>query len=238
MNLGDDASKPDYDRDAPPSGYPQPADDAKVITEILGRLIITEGKSVILIGHSSGGFTATASAIPELQAKNRMTAGASGGIIGVFYVCGFVVPVGESVNSFFQPKDGSPPVVPPVVPPYCEFHKHGMAGLASTKEGAKYFFNGLDQSQAEHYESMLTASPVFHTILENDVYAALPCLYLVTENDLALPATYQEGMVALQSQRPEVDIGVVRCASGHSPHLAWTEGLVAEVQKFGETLLG
>ncbi|RAL67215.1 hypothetical protein DID88_007990 [Monilinia fructigena] len=152
------------------------------------------------LGHLSGGFTATASAIPELQAKSRKERG----LYGV---------------SFSQ-KDGSPPVVPP----YCKFHKHGFHGVASAVEGAKYFFNGLDEAQAKHYESTLTASPVFQTFLHNDAYSALPSTYLVTEDDLALPAAYQEGMVALQNLRPEVNIGIVKCLSGHSPHLTWIEG--------------
>lgn len=83
----------------------------------------------------------------------------------------------------------------------------------------------------------MTASPAFTTVLKNDAYTALPCMYLVTEKDMALPAAYQEGMVGLQNQRPGVNIGVVRCESGHSPQLAWTEGLVAEVVKFGDRLL-
>ncbi|ESZ95067.1 hypothetical protein SBOR_4522 [Sclerotinia borealis F-4128] len=156
------------------------------------------------VGIHASGFTATSSAIPELQAKHRKERGLSGGIIGIFYACGFLIPVGESVHSFFQPKDGSPPVFPP----YCKFHKHGMHGVASVVEGAKYFFNGLDETRAKHYESTLTASAVFRTVLHNDAYSALPSTYLVTEQDLALPAAYQEGMIALQNSRPDVNIGM------------------------------
>jgi hypothetical protein len=83
----------------------------------------------------------------------------------------------------------------------------------------------------------MTASPVLHTVLKNDAYAVVPSIYLVTENDLALPAVYQEGMLALQNQRDGVDIQIVRCPSGHSPFLTWTEELVAEVKKFGEAVL-
>lgn len=57
-------------------------------------------------------------AVPELQAKTRKTIGASGGIIGILNYSGFLIPVGDSVHSFFQPKDGSDPVTPP----YCQFH--------------------------------------------------------------------------------------------------------------------
>ena len=117
MNVGD-LQHPDYDREIPKLGYPQPADDALVINELLIQLIVDESKHVLLVGHSSGGFVATQVAIPELQAKNRVAKGEAGGIIGIFYASGFLIPVGESVHSFFQPKDGSPAVVPP----YCEFH--------------------------------------------------------------------------------------------------------------------
>jgi hypothetical protein len=117
LNVGD-IGKPNYNADPPLGGYPQPVDDVEVIKNVLRGLIVHEGKNVILIGHSSGGFTATASAVPELQAKSREKEGTSGGIIGLFYICAFVIPVGESVHSFFQPKDGSSPVVPP----WCKFH--------------------------------------------------------------------------------------------------------------------
>ena len=117
LNVGD-PSHPDYDRAPPPGGYPQPDDDAATIGDLLSRLIVGEGRNVLLIGHSSGGGSATAAAIPELQAKTRQARNLPGGIVGIFYECGFMIPVGESINSFFQPKDGSPPVVPP----YCQVH--------------------------------------------------------------------------------------------------------------------
>ncbi|KAF4632596.1 hypothetical protein G7Y89_g5534 [Cudoniella acicularis] len=233
LNTGS-PSHPSYDLPPPPGGYPQQADDVAVILTLLNQLIVEEGRNILFMGHSSGGLTATAAAIPELQREWREKEGKRGGVIGVFYECAFLVPVGESVHSFFQPKDGSPPVIPP----YCKFHQNGMEGLMSTVEGAKYFFNGLDDEKAKYYESTLTASTILTTVLENDAYPALPCIYLVTENDLALPAAYQEGMVALQNQREEVDIGVLKCPSGHSPHLTWMDGLVEEVVKFGNGLLG
>jgi hypothetical protein len=115
--------------------------------------------------------------------------------------------------------------------------KHGMAGVGTSKDAAKYFFNGLDEEKAKYYESIMTASPVLRSVLQNDVYPAVPSVYLVTENDLAIPAAFQEEMIALQNQREGVHIDIVRCPSGHSPCLTWTEELVAEVKKFGEAVL-
>jgi Alpha/beta hydrolase family len=111
LNVGD-ISNPDFDREPPGGGYPQASDDVKVIQTLLNQLIISENKDVILIGHSSGGFVATASAIPSLLAKTRNNQGLTGGVIGIFYACAFLIPVGESFHSFFQPKDGSPAVTP------------------------------------------------------------------------------------------------------------------------------
>ena len=112
--------------------------------------------------------------------------------------------------------------------------KNGFNGVASTKEGAKYFFNDLDEKTAKRYEATLTASQVPTAILENDAYTALPCAYLVTENDMALPASYQEGMIAMQSSRPRVEMTTYKCPAGHSPHLSWTEGFVTKVQEFAQ----
>ena len=95
------------------------------LKELLSHLITVEGKEVVLLGHSSGGFVATLVAQPELQAEVRKNQGTRGGIIGIFYASGFLIPVSESVHSFYQPKDGSEPVVPPYmvahVRSYCPF---------------------------------------------------------------------------------------------------------------------
>lgn len=117
LDIGD-PSNPDYSRAPPPNGHPQPSDDAVIITELLHQLVTESGKQVLLIGHSSGAFTATMVAVPELHAKTRKASGAPGGIVGIFYECGFLIPPGESVHRFFQPKDGSDAIIPP----YCHFH--------------------------------------------------------------------------------------------------------------------
>ncbi len=65
MSVGS-ISSPDYDRDPPPNRYPQPTDDAKVLNTLLGQLITKSGKHVILVGHSSGAFTATMVTLPGL----------------------------------------------------------------------------------------------------------------------------------------------------------------------------
>jgi hypothetical protein len=121
LNVGD-VNNPDYDLGPPAGGYPQGEEDVATVLEILRPLVEEKGKKVLMLAHSSGGWVATEASRPELQAKRRQQEGLSGGIIGVLYVGAFIIPVGESVNSFFQPKDGSF-----VVPPFMQFHVGNIA---------------------------------------------------------------------------------------------------------------
>lgn len=138
LNVGD-VINPDFDLEPPAGGYPQGEEDTKAVLGVL-RPLVDEGNKVLIIAHSSGGWVATEAARPELQAKTRAANGARGGkscssraflfeasenymsntcsgIVGIIYMGAFVVPVGDSVHSFFQPKDGNA-----VVPPFMTFH--------------------------------------------------------------------------------------------------------------------
>ncbi|KAI0971461.1 alpha/beta-hydrolase [Xylaria arbuscula] len=225
LNVGD-TNAPDFEREAPEGGYPQGPEDTDAVLGVLRPLIREEQKRVLIIGHSSGGWVATEAARPELQAKKRKVEGLAGGIIGILYIGAFIIPVGESVHSFFQPKDGSF-----LVPPFVEFHKHGGAGLATPKDADKFFFNGLDPNEALEWASTLTASPVPTTKLSNDAYAELPCAYLILEGDMTLPQEYQESMVALQAQKTG-EFTLYRSPAGHSPHLSWVEGTLRTIHEF------
>lgn len=245
LNVGD-AENPDFDRGPPEGGYPNGDDDASAILEVLEPLIVDQGKDVVLIGHSSGGWVATEVARPYLQAKVRRFRGLRGGIIGILYMGALIIPVGESVHSFFQPKDGSF-----ITPPFMTFHvgtpfatskltpiladntkqKHGANGLGTMVQPEKYLFNDLDAGSARKWASTLTASPVLTTELTNDAYSALNNSYLVLDRDLTLPKEYQEGMVAAQGAKTG-DFIMYHSPSGHSPHLSWTEGLADTVMDY------
>ena len=111
LNVGD-PQHPDYDSPPPQQGYPQPTEDAVVLERNL-KVLIDQGKYVVVLGHSSGGFVAAYITKPDLQAKVRKSEGKTGGIIGIFFECAFLIPPNESIHTFFQPRDGSTPVIPP-----------------------------------------------------------------------------------------------------------------------------
>ncbi|KAF2873517.1 Alpha/beta hydrolase fold-1 [Massariosphaeria phaeospora] len=231
LNVGD-VNHPDFDLGPPTGGYPQGEQDAEVILGILKPLVEEQGKNVILIGHSSGGWVATQAAQKELQAEERARNKLSGGIIGVLYVGAFIIPVGESIHSYFQPKDGSA-----LVPPFMKFHKHGMDGLGTMVKPETFLFGDVDADTAQKYVPTLTACPILTSKLTNDnVYSELPCAYLVLDADMTLPKEYQEGMVAAQVARSKVPFKTYHSPSGHSPHVSWTEGMVDVVQDFSKSV--
>jgi pimeloyl-ACP methyl ester carboxylesterase len=247
LNVGD-VQNPDFNRGPPASGYPQGEEDTEVVLGAL-KPLVEAGKEVLLVGHSSGGWVATQAAQHDLQAKVRKSKGLTGGVIGILYVGAFVIPVGESIHSFFQPKDGTF-----VTPPFMKFHvsaffhiklmitditntrrkqKHGAAGLGTIVDAEQFLFNDLDTAVAKEWAAGLTASPVLTTKLTNDAYSALPCGYLVLDGDLTLPREYQLGMASLLSTKPG-NSPIYHCPAGHSPHLSWTEGMVDTIRTFAE----
>ncbi|KAL2007281.1 hypothetical protein VTN00DRAFT_8719 [Thermoascus crustaceus] len=173
-----------------------------VVVQLLGRLVNEDGKLVLLAAYSSGGWVATEAALPALHTTSRRATGKPGGVIGIFCFGAFVIPVGESVSSFFKPKDGTS-----VTPPWVEFHK---SGLGTITNGPRFLFNDMDEASAQ----------------------TLPCAYLVLEYDQMLPNEYQEGMVVLQSKKSGRPFTVYSDPTSHSPHFSWTDGLVERLEDF------
>lgn len=131
LNVGD-VKHPKFDLEPPVGGYPQGVEDTEILRGILTDLIEGQGKEVLLVAHSAGGWVATESAVPELQAKVRKSKNAAGGIIGIFYYSAFIIPVGESIHSFFQPK-GESTYQPPWMTLYVSFQPHNsIAGFSNS----------------------------------------------------------------------------------------------------------
>jgi hypothetical protein len=100
-----------------------------------------------------------------------------------------------------------------------------------------FLFNDVDSDTAQKWASALTASPILTSkMTNNDVYADLPCAYLVLDGDMTLPKEYQEGMMAAQVARSKVPFKTYHSPAGHSPHVSWTEGMIETIQDFAKTV--
>lgn len=83
----------------------------------------------------------------------------------------------------------------------------------------------------------MTAGPILTTVLDHDPYTELPHTFLVCNNDMALPAAYQEMMIGMQTKIDGVNSTVYRCDAGHSPHLTWTDGLVGCIREWAGSIV-
>ncbi|KAF2262523.1 hypothetical protein CC78DRAFT_606020 [Lojkania enalia] len=199
-NVGD-MKNPSFNRKPLEGGYPQGDCDKVTVLDLLKSLIEEHRENVNIIGHSAGGWVASKVAMLGLQMKTRKARDLSG-VVSILYMGAFVIPVGKSIHSLFQPK--------------AEHTKQGVMGLET---------------------KTTTTSPVITSVLTNDALSVLPCAYLVLGNNLTTPKEYQEGIVALHSQKTG-PLTMYRCPAGHSLHLSWTEGLADIVRDFARKIEG
>ena len=82
-------------------------DDVKVVQALLWKLL-GEGKEVIFALHSFGGVLGTEAIREEFGMKSRKEKGLPGGVLALLYICGFVLPVGSSLESAFAGLGGLP----------------------------------------------------------------------------------------------------------------------------------
>lgn len=107
-----DSTNPELD-DPQTDSWPNGAED---VAAVQGRIaaLADRGHKVIVVGHSYGGFVATQSASPELQHATRQKSGRPGGVIGILYLAGVVLPKGVDIDTYFTPHEDAkhlPPLV-------------------------------------------------------------------------------------------------------------------------------
>ncbi|KAE8152970.1 alpha/beta-hydrolase [Aspergillus avenaceus] len=227
LNVGD-VNNPDFSREPPAGGYPPAAADAAVVGDVLDRLI-DEGKSVVLVGHSSGGWVAAEAAKPERQVQNRALIGKPGGVVGIFLYGAFIIPAGESVTTFFAKAGTSNDTSH-----WLKFHENGLVTPLDTH---LHLFSDVDEETGKKWGATLTAEAFMTSPLTHDPWSALPCAYVVMERDAILPPAYQEGMIAAQSQTSGRTFKVYRAPYGHEPNVSWPEGLAEKIEEFGREVL-
>lgn len=86
-------------------------EDTAIVRKVLEALIMSGGKSVILVMHSYGGVAGT-NAVHGLEAAARQEKGEKGGIIHCLFVAAFLVPRGSSLIGIFPE---APPYLYPAV---------------------------------------------------------------------------------------------------------------------------
>lgn len=112
----DNADDPAFDALPTDGTWPDGVSDAEVIREEIDGLV-SKGLDVLLLGHSYGAWVATEAAESKLLRSTRTNKGATGGIIGMFYIAGYILPQGQSIHEFFSPQGDATPL-----PPFVTLH--------------------------------------------------------------------------------------------------------------------
>ena len=75
--------------------------DAACIRGEIDRLVVGQGKDVVVVAHSYGGVVASEAVKEELGKKARESKGERGGVVRLVYISGFVLDQGASLAGLF-----------------------------------------------------------------------------------------------------------------------------------------
>ena len=84
-------------------GYDSFEEDVKMIRERLTQLV-EEGQEVMVMMHSYGAMVSGSAIHKDLSKVSRQAEGKKGGVLGLTYFSGFILPVGKCLASIFGDK--------------------------------------------------------------------------------------------------------------------------------------
>lgn len=203
------------DHDSPSFAGRNLGDDARVVEAEAKRLILDEGKTVMVVMHSYGGLVGS-DAIPEdLSLQSRRQRGLAGGVSRLFYFAAFILDQGKSVLGTFGES------------PNNDVKTNGRYTMKNT---ASLIYQDLPPGEASYWASKIIdqSYAVQTTPMSRAAYRYIPSTYVMTEDDQAVPLQYQEMFAAAAGAE------VRRISSGHSPQLSKPEELAELVEVAAE----
>ncbi|KAF3760851.1 alpha/beta-hydrolase [Cryphonectria parasitica EP155] len=190
-------------------------DDVEAVRKVLVPLV-EEGKEVVVIGHSSGGISMSGS-VEGYDAASRTAAGKKGGVVKCIFLAAFVLPKGQSLLGML----GGQPL------PWMVVEADRVSGNPDMIP--QVGFNDLSAEEQSKWakEMTYTSAALFATPAEYEPWASgIPCAYVYTSEDHALPLPVQQGMSSQLG--PEAKTATLK--AGHCPFLSMPDGLVKAVE--------
>ncbi|PWY73811.1 alpha/beta-hydrolase [Aspergillus sclerotioniger CBS 115572] len=207
-------------------------DDAAFIASEVTNLA-DQGRDVVLIAHSYGGIPATQSTKGLGKAK-RQEQGMKGGIVQLAYMNCLVLPLGASDASVLLDSDAPPKGQMVVLKADDGWLHHSDIALS-----AALGFSDLPREEGEMWARKLTrhSASAFPSELTHVGYKDIPVSWLLSEDDLCIPATLQKASMAMVERESERKVDVTSIKAGHCPFISkpklvtdWVLGVVAKVQ--------
>ncbi|KAF2118950.1 Alpha/beta hydrolase fold-1 [Lophiotrema nucula] len=177
---------------------------------------IADGNDVLVVPHSWSGIIAS-SGLHGYGKKEREAKGEKGGVIRTAYMCAFLVPEGVSLLDALQHQ----------IPEWWY-----PKGDLTYPTDPKIFYNDLPEAEQQMYFAMCKTH-AYGTKKAKSTGASwkdIPSWYLITEDDLAIPAFAQDLMTGTVQQLGG-DMKVERIKSGHSPWLSHPDFTVNWVRR-------
>lgn len=184
-------------------------EDTDIVRKALESLIVSEGKTVILVMHSYGGVAGT-NAVQGLEAATRQKNGEKGGIINCLFIAAFLVPRGKSLIGMF-----------PESPPYL-YPDPDNPSFVLIKDPKEVFYNDVSPDVAEPWISQLRPQSIasFASTVDSVAWESglVPCTYLSCGQDQGVYYWLQEQMLEGVSKESAKPWKIEKTDSSHS---AW-----------------
>ncbi|KAI9041120.1 alpha/beta hydrolase [Aspergillus affinis] len=180
--------------------------DVAHLHAVLARLA-DEGKQITLVAHSYGGVVASGAA-QGLGLAQRQAVAQQGGIARVLYLGAFAIPAQASL---LQAVGG-------VAPPWWEYKgDQVVVNDPHVSNPARVFYNDLPPETQSHWISQLRPHTATSFEIPNsyEPWKDIPCTYVFTEQDNAIPLFAQKAMAGGMG-----DISTVSLDASHSPFLS------------------
>ncbi|KAE8353293.1 alpha/beta-hydrolase [Aspergillus coremiiformis] len=181
-------------------GNPSLKDDVAAVRTCLEKLV-HGGQEVLLVLHSAGGFIAS-EAMEGLSKSACRERGGEGGVVGIVFVTGAVVPEG---------------------------YEHQSLPFAVVRDGAllcaqpdTLLFHDLAEEDRVKWLARIQPQPArgWNGRTRYVGWKDVPSVYLLCEEDRILPASLQEEMASLAGSK------IIRCSAGHMPQLSQPDKVV------------
>ncbi|KAL8943472.1 MAG: hypothetical protein Q9211_000969 [Gyalolechia sp. 1 TL-2023] len=196
----------------PSPNNPSMKDDVAVFRSVIAPLVEQEGKDVLLVAHSAGGFLGPM-AIEGLSSKERAAAGKKGGVSKIVFLAGAIWEEGYKHGPL----------------PFFDYQGNEMY----CKDPAALLFNDLDPSTASSWVSKLRCQPSsgWDDVVDYAGWRNVPSVYLICEQDAILNPALQEQMAKMAESQVE------RCSAGHCSMIGQPEKVVEVLRRAaGESL--
>ncbi|KAE8153364.1 Alpha/beta hydrolase fold-1 [Aspergillus avenaceus] len=201
--------------------------DAKTITSLAPDIAavrnavspaVEAGQDVIIISHSWSGLPVN-SALEGLSRAERQEQGLEGGVVRLIFISAFLPTVGQSLIG----------AVGGVVPDWYVFDDEHETITAD--DPYKLFFHDVPDGREWTETLRPHAAATKNSPAVAAAYVDIPAVYLLCEEDRAIPIAVQEAMVE-KAREMGANISTERVKTGHTPWLVDGEFVAGFIRRW------